>query len=167
MISTVNANIMGRQPDSLQNKQGAWDCWTSPRGPGSGRRRGWARVWPRGSCGTAGGCCSDIRQSEKPGSVVTAELTQSLEENVSVLLLWLLLEKKLNRSRRWLCRHNPHRKNDGLWMFCWVEQKKKRDIRSQWCNFQNNYHKKKPRMVCLFSIAFSIHIYMYFSLIKA
>lgn len=45
------------------NRPDVWSRWTSRLEPCSGRRRGWARAWRRGSCEPAGGCCSGTRRS--------------------------------------------------------------------------------------------------------
>lgn len=55
--------VKRRLHHSPPNRPDVWSYWTSPHGPGSGQRHVWAHAWLLGSCGTAGGCCSDTKRS--------------------------------------------------------------------------------------------------------
>lgn len=61
---------------SPRNTLNVWSCWTSQREPDSGQRRGWAHAWLLGSCATAGGCCSDTRQSGEEKKYHKSDYTQ-------------------------------------------------------------------------------------------
>lgn len=60
----MKSGLFHRRSDlSPLNRPDVWSRWTSRLEPCSGRRRGWARAWRRGSCEPAGGCCSGTRRS--------------------------------------------------------------------------------------------------------
>lgn len=63
LIKRINLAQRHRVGNPPQNTPDVWSCWTNPHGRDSGQRHELAHVWPLGSYGTVGGCCSGTKQS--------------------------------------------------------------------------------------------------------
>lgn len=106
--------VKRRLHHSPLNRPDVWSYWTSPHGPGSGQRHVWAHAWLLGSCGTAGGCCSDTKRSGGKKTNTNTVSSHRPARSATPLFLCFLPETRPRQIRRWPSRHSPHRKSADL-----------------------------------------------------